>query len=364
MGRKSEEPRSPGKLIIGDLTDYSSIAKAIEESQPDVIFHLGGQSFVPASFKNPIETFQSNTMGTANLLEAVRLKKIDPKIVFAGSCEEYGLVFANESQYKSMLKKYGSIFPEPVKIPELPVSETNPLRPMSPYGVSKVHGDFLMRNYYHTYGLKTIVSRAFNHEGAGRGAEYVTSAITQQAVRLKRGEIKRITIGNVNAFRDWSHVNDVIKGYIALAEKGNLGDIYNQGSMRTNSVLSYLLLSLEAVGYKINRIKTISNEKTVENPTETDKDKCFGVAFEKTKVDNLMLSDKLVFDISDKGIIADTDKGEVEIEFDKELFRPSDVPIRLSDTRKIQKLGVTMKYKLTDIIKDQINHFMNAGKGV
>jgi len=347
------------KLIEGDLNDAFSLAKAMDESQPDVIFHLGGQSFVPLSFKNPLDTLKTNTIGTANLLEVARIKSIDPKIVFAGSSEEYGLVFSSEQQHQDIIKKYGSIYPEPTRIPELPIDENNPLRPMSPYGVSKVHGDFLMRDYYHTYGLKTIISRAFNHEGACRGIKFVTSSITQQIIRLKLGEIDKITIGNVNAFRDWSHVNDVVEGYVTLAEKGRFGDVYNQGSMRTNSVLSYLLLSLETAGWGIDRIETMFNGKKVEKPTEINKDKYAGLSFEKTKVDDLMLANKLSFDISDGGIIVHTNKGLVKIEFDKEMFRPSEVPILLSDTSKINKLGVKVNYKLVDIIKDQLNYFLD-----
>jgi GDPmannose 4,6-dehydratase len=114
----------------------------------------------------------SNCAGTANLLEAIRLKDIDPAVVFAGTSEEYGLVISSEVQYERALEKYGSIFPEPERIPELPITEENPLRPMSPYAVSKVYGDYLMRDYYHSYGMKTVVSRGFNHEGAGRGAMF------------------------------------------------------------------------------------------------------------------------------------------------------------------------------------------------
>ena len=179
-----------------------------------------------------------------NLLEAVRVKDVDPVVVFAGSSEEYGLVLSSEEQYKKAIEKYGTIFPAPERMPEVPTTETNPLRPMSPYAVSKVYGDYLMRNYWYSYGIRTVISRAFNHEGAGRGNMFVTSVATSQVMRMKFGELDSITIGNVNAFRDWSHVDDIIEGYLILAEKGNYGVVYNQGSMRTNSVMSYLLMSL------------------------------------------------------------------------------------------------------------------------
>ena len=241
------------KLIEGDLNDITSLAGALDKSEPDYVFHLAAQSFVPASFQNPLGTQMVNCIGTANLLDAIRIKDYNPKVIFAGSSEEYGLIITSKEQYENAKIKYGTIFPEPEEIPELPIKETNPLRPMSPYATSKVYGDFIMRNYYNSFGMDTIVSRAFNHEGAGRGPMFVTSVITNQVSQLKSGEINQIKIGNLNAFKDWSHVKDIIKGYMKLALNGKSGDVYNQGAMRTNSVLSYILLSLEEAGYNINR---------------------------------------------------------------------------------------------------------------
>ena len=168
------------KILEGDLGDITSLASAFDTSDPDVIFHLAAQSSVEFSFHRPLETQNINTMGTANLLEAVRIKDVDTRIVFAGSSEVYGMVISSEEQYQNLLSGGKTIFPEPGSIPELPVSESNPLRPQSPYAVSKVSGDFLMQNYHHSYGLDTVVSRAFNHEGAGRGMMFVTSIITNQ----------------------------------------------------------------------------------------------------------------------------------------------------------------------------------------
>lgn len=350
------------ELLEGDIRDVSSIASALDRSHPDIIFHFAAQSFIPRSFSHPLETAESNCLGTANLLEAVRIKMFDPVIVFTGSSEEYGLVFSSQRSYEEALNKYGVVYPEPKQIPELPITELNPLRPMSPYAVSKVYGDFLMRNYHTSYGMKTVVSRGFNHEGAGRGKMFVTSAITNQVMQLKRGEIEKIVIGNVNAFRDWSHVNDVLKGYCLLAEKGKFGDVYNQGSQRTNSVLSYLLVSLECAGYTIDRIETINGNKAVENPNELDNSEMFGLRFEKTRVDKLMLEGKLEFQPSDLGIVVVTNKGKITIEFDKERFRPADVPILLTKTTKIQRLGFKVQHSLKDIINDQLNYFLDPSR--
>ena len=344
-------------VLEGDILDISSIASALDQSKPDIIFHFAAQSLIPRSFSHPWETMEANCLGTANLLEAIRTQGLAPVVVFAGSSEEYGLAIFSASQYQRIKSKYGTIFPAPTNIPELPVTESNPLRPMSPYAVSKVYGDYLMRNYYIAYGLRTVVSRAFNCEGAGRGGVFVTSGITHQVMQLKRGEIDRITIGNVNAFRDWSHINDILKGYCLLAEKGRYGEVYNQGSQRTNSVLSYVLLSLECAGYTIDRIETINGNRVVQKPNELDNSQMFGLCFEKTKVDRQMLEGKLDFQLSDIGIVAITDKGKITIQFDKERFRLADVPILLSETAKIQELGFKINHSLRDIINDQLDYF-------
>lgn len=346
------------KLIGGDLTDITSLANALDVADPDFIFHLAAQSFVPRSFENSLETQQINCIGTVNLLDAVRMKDIDSKIVFAGSSEEYGLVISSSNNHEQVQKKHHSIFPEVENIPEVPIKETNPLRPMSPYAVSKVYGDFLMRNYYHSYGMKNVVSRAFNHEGAGRGPMFVTSVITNQIMKLKFGEISKINIGNVNAFRDWSHVKDIVRGYMLLAEKGKNGEVYNQGSMRTNSVLSYILLSLKESGWDIDKIEAFNGEKMVKEPLSMDNSKIFGVGFEKTAVDQMMLEGELEYTIADKGIYAHTDKGEISVEFNPERFRPAEVPILFANTENIQKLGAKIEYKLNHIIKDQLNYYL------
>ena len=345
-------------LIEGDLTDITSLANALDISEPDYVFHLAAQSFVPASFQNPLGTQMINCIGTANLLDAIRIKDYNPKIVFAGSSEEYGLIITSKEQYEVAKKKYRTIYPEPEKIPELPINETNPLRPMSPYATSKVYGDFLMRNYFNSFGMETVVSRAFNHEGAGRGPMFVTSVITDQVAKIKSGETNQMKIGNLNSFKDWSHVKDIIIGYIKLALNGRSGDVYNQGAMRTNSVLSYILLSLEEAGYNIDQIETFDGNKKVSSPTLMDNSPIFGVKFDKTQVDRIMLEDGLEYTLDDKGINVYTDKGKIAVNFDPERFRPAEVPIMLADTRKIQKIGVTTEYSLKDIIGDQLDYIM------
>lgn len=346
------------KIVEGDLTDITSLAGALDLSEPEYVFHLAAQSFIPASFKDPLKTQMINANGTSNLLESIRIKDLNSKVVFAGSSDEYGLVISSEEQYETLKSKYGVVFPDPISIPELPIKESNPLRPMSPYATSKVYCEYLMRNYHDSFGLDTVVSRAFNHEGAGRGDMFVTSVVTQQVSDLKAGIIDGIRIGNVNALKDWSHVRDVVNGYMQLAANGVSGDVYNQGAMRTNSVLSYILLSLETAGYSIGKIETFNRDKVMKDPTVINNAPVFGVKFEKTAVDSAILEEGLEYTAQDGGINVFTDIGKVTIEFDLGRFRPSEVPISLCDNTKIKSIGAKYSYSLEDIIRDQLD-FLN-----
>ncbi len=189
---------------------------------------------------------------------------------------------------------------------------------------------------------------------------FVTSVVTNQVMKLKLGEADSVVIGNVNAFRDWSHVSDIVEGYLLLAEAGRKGDVYNQGSMRTNSVLSYLLMSLEMAGYPVDRIETFNGEKRIAYPNEPDNSRLFNLDFEKTKVDGMMLRGELEFDAQDGGIMAQSGEKKIKIVFNPERFRPAEVPILLSDTKKIEAIGFKKMHNLRDIIRDQLNHYLSG----
>jgi GDP-mannose 4,6-dehydratase len=346
-------------LHESDITDLTSILDSLGRAKPDVIFHLAAQSYVPRSFVNPLETLRINTVGTANLLEAIRLKNLNCKLVFAGSSEEYGLQFSSEEQFNRSVRKYGAIYPAPIRFPELPIKEENLLRPMSPYAVSKVQGDHQVQNYHYSYGMDTVVSRGFNHEGAGRGHQFVTASIVSQCVRLRQGDLERIVIGNVNAFRDWSHVSDIVDGYMLLADKGVPGGVYVQGAMRAQSVLTYLLMTLDELGFHVEAVETLKGKKRISEPLTEVQISRFGITWNSTKLDETLLEESLEYDLADGGLSVSTSRGKVLVDFDPERFRPSEVPILLSDTRKIQGLGFKTQKSLGDIIEDQINYYLD-----
>lgn len=193
-------------LLETDLRDYTSVANALERSRPDYIFHLAAQSFVPASWKAPHETINTNVIGQTNIFEAVRAQKLDLVVQIACSSEEYGLVQPDET----------------------PIKETNPLRPLSPYAVSKVAQDFLGYQYFQSYGIKAIRTRGFNHTGPRRGQVFVTSNFCSQVAAIELGlQEPVIRVGNLDAVRDFTDVRDMVRGYWLAVTKAKPGEVYN-----------------------------------------------------------------------------------------------------------------------------------------
>jgi GDPmannose 4,6-dehydratase len=170
-------------------------------------------------------------------------------------------------------------------------------------------------------------------------------------------EVDSINLGDVNTFRDWSHVRDIVRGYVLLAERGRAGDVYNLGSGRTNSVISYLLIALEEVGWKVKGLRTQRGTKTVDNPAESRRLHLWGIEFDSTRIDEMMLTEGLTFDLRDEGLTISTNKMDVQVRFDPDRFRPSDVPILVCDASRSQELGYQSSSYLRDIVRDQINYY-------
>lgn len=343
-------------LIYFNLADPKSVEHALEIARPEVLFHLAGFSSVQGSFKKPVETYQANCRGLENLLEALRKTQPDCRFIFAGSSDEYGLQIISEAHYRWALATFKSVYPAPERIPELPIDELNPLRPLSPYATSKVYGDFLSRTYWSAFGLPCVAARLFTHEGPGRSETFVTSSITRQCVLLSEGKIDQIQIGNVSAFRDWSHVEDMVEGYRILAENGSAGEVYVLGSRRMNSVLAYLLLSLNEIGYTIEALETWNGEKCVESPLEPDSTPYLGLEFEKPRIDGLLLNAELIFELRDAGLVVHTRQGDLRVAFDPQRYRPADVPLQISNPAKAEGIGFTISRSLRNIIQDQIEY--------
>ena len=219
-------------LIDCDLLDAFSVHKLIGAVRPDRIFHLAAQSHVPTSWNSPSATLQDNILGQLNIFESIRMVGIDPLIQIAGSSEEYGMVYADE----------------------VPMKESNPLRPLSPYAVSKVTQEMLAYQYYQSYHIRSIVSRGFNHSGPRRGENFVDSSFAKQIAEIEKGKREPVIhVGDLSSKRDFTDVRDMVRAYWLLLEKCKPGDVYNigAGDTRTMEEMLHLLLSMTEVKVEV-----------------------------------------------------------------------------------------------------------------
>jgi GDP-4-dehydro-6-deoxy-D-mannose reductase len=217
-------------MVECELRDASSTRDTLERMRPDWIFHLAAQSFVPTSWSAPTESLTTNVLGQLNIFEAVRRIGLQCRIQIACSSEEYGMVYANE----------------------LPIKETNPLRPLSPYAVSKVAQDMLAYQYWMSWKVDSVRTRGFNHEGPRRGPVFVASDFAKQIADIEKGlKPPVLHVGNLKARRDFSDVRDVVRGYWLALEKCEPGEVYNLCSGRDYSIQQVLDLLLGMTKVKI-----------------------------------------------------------------------------------------------------------------
>lgn len=213
----------------GDLSDSHSLYAILRKYQPERCFHTAAMSHVPTSWLAPAECMNTNAIGQINLFEAIRQTCPDCRVQICGSSEEYGLVLPNE----------------------VPVKETNPLRPLSPYGCSKVAQDMLGYQYARSYGMKIVRTRAFNHSGARRHEGFAEASFSIQIAQIEKGLREPvIEHGNLTPIRDMTHVKDVVHAYWMSLDGGcEWGEVYNicsGNNPRIQDMLDYLL-SLSSV---------------------------------------------------------------------------------------------------------------------
>lgn len=214
-----------GKVTIlqGDLTDQHSLIAAIKESNPDEIYNLGAQSFVPTSWNQPIFTGQVTGLGVTRMLEAIRATNLKIKFYQASSSEMFG------------------------KIREVPQSEKTPFCPRSPYGIAKLYGHWLTVNYRESYGLFACSGILFNHESPRRGYEFVTRKITNAVARIKLGLQKELRLGNLDVKRDWGFAGDYVKAMWLMLQQDKPDD-YVIGTGETHSVREFAEIAFNHVG--------------------------------------------------------------------------------------------------------------------
>ena len=217
------------ELIYGDLNDLASLIEAVDKSAPDYVFHLAAQSYPQTSFVAPLETLETNILGTTKLLEAIRKSTASPVIHVCASSEVFGRV----------PKEY------------LPIHEEVPFHPASPYAISKVGTDLIGRYYAEAYDMKIMTTRMFTHTGPRRGDVFAESTFAKQIAMIEAGQQEPIVkVGNLDSLRTWADVRDAVKAYYLLVTKNPIaGEYYNIGGSYSCTVREMLdhLISLSTV---------------------------------------------------------------------------------------------------------------------
>ena len=229
-------------LYPAELSRLETVSSILSDAQPDLIFHLAAQPLPALSFKDPWFTLETNIRVQLNVLEAVRQLHLPARVLVVGSSEEYGAICPKD----------------------LPLTEDTPLRPISPYGVSKVAQDLLGLQYFLSYGIYTVRVRPFNHIGPGQRPGFVVPDLAQQVAEAEAGRREPVIhVGNVNVSRDFSDVRDVVRAYYLVLTRGQAGEVYNVGSGQAHSVRSILegLLRLSRIPltYRedVNRVRAV-----------------------------------------------------------------------------------------------------------
>jgi GDPmannose 4,6-dehydratase len=214
-----------GKInfIHGDLTDQNSLLRCLRESDPQEIYNLGAQSFVGESWNTPDQTSEVNGMGVLRMLEAIREDGEDRKFYQASTSEMFG------------------------KVQETPQSESTPFYPRSPYGVSKLYGHWITKNYRESYDIFASSGILFNHESERRGIEFVTRKITDGVARIHLGLQDKITLGNLDAKRDWGYAPDYVEAMWLILQQDEPGD-YVISTGETHSIKEFLDLAFQHIG--------------------------------------------------------------------------------------------------------------------
>jgi GDPmannose 4,6-dehydratase len=279
------------KLHYGDLTDSTNLIRIVQEVQPDEIYNLAAQSHVKVSFETPEYTANSDALGTLRILEAIRILKLESKTRFyqASTSELYGLV------------------------QEIPQKETTPFYPRSPYGVAKLYGFWITKNYRESYGIYACNGILFNHESPLRGETFVTRKITRGVAKISLGMQEKLFMGNLDSERDWGHARDYVEGMWLMMQQEQPDDFVLATGIKI-TVREFINMSFAEVGV------TLKWEGKDEN---------------------------------EKGI--DAKSGKVLVEIDPKYYRPAEVDLLVGDATKAkEKLGWIPKCTVQDLCKEMM----------
>ncbi|HMN06890.1 MAG TPA: GDP-mannose 4,6-dehydratase [Flavobacteriales bacterium] len=287
----SHERGLPFHLHYGDLTDSVNCLRLVQQTQPDEIYNLAAMSHVAVSFEMPEYTANADAIGTLRFLEAIRILGLEKKTRFyqASTSELYGGVIHSAQ------------------------NEETPFYPRSPYGVAKLYGFWITKNYRESYGIFACNGILFNHESPLRGETFVTRKITRAAAKIKLGLQKTLYLGNLDAKRDWGHAKDYVEG-MWLMLQAKKPDDYVLATGKTNTVRRFVDLAFAEAGIKLEWKGKGVNEKAYDKKT-----------------------------------------GKVVVAIDPRYYRPAEVDHLEGDPRKAQReLGWKHKYELKDLVKEMV----------
>ncbi|MCA9346790.1 GDP-mannose 4,6-dehydratase [Candidatus Saccharibacteria bacterium] len=285
------------KLVFADLVDLSAMTRAIQEIKPDEVYNLAAISHVGYSFKDPILTAEVTGKGVTNVLEAIRLSGLDKKTKFyqASTSEMYGGL-----DYNRPGKGY---------------NENALFHPRSPYGVAKLYGYWITRNYRESYGIYAVSGILFNHEGERRGPEFVTRKISQAVARIKLGKQDKLELGNMDAKRDWGYAGDYVEGMWLMLQQDTPDD-YVLATGETHSIRDFCELAFKEIGVDLEWQGSGVNEKGV-----------------------------------------DKKSGKTLITINPDYFRPAEVDLLLGDPSKAEKeLGWKRKIDFPALVKLMVEY--------
>jgi GDPmannose 4,6-dehydratase len=278
-------------LHYGDLTDSTSLIRIIQETQPDEIYNLAAQSHVKVSFETPEYTANADAIGTLRILEAIRILKLEKKTRFyqASTSEMYGYV------------------------QEIPQKETTPFYPRSPYGVAKVYGFWITKNYREAYNIYACNGILFNHESPLRGETFVTRKITRAAAKIHLNLQEKLFLGNLNAERDWGHAKDYVEGMWMMMQQKEADD-YVLATGKKITVRKFVELAFAEVGITLKWEGKDEHEKGINTAT-----------------------------------------GKTVVEVDPRYFRPTEVELLIGDASKAKKnLGWVPKHTLEQLVTEMV----------
>ena len=303
-----QDPHHPNqrlKLHYGDLTDAMNLTRIIEECQPDEIYNLGAMSHVKVSFDTPEYVGNVDGLGTLRILEAVRLLGLEKKtrIYQASTSELYGGMPENKND-----KGF--------------YDENSPFYPRSPYGVAKIYGFWITKNYREAYDMFACNGILFNHESPRRGETFVTRKITRATARIALGLQEKIYLGNLDAKRDWGHAKDYVRMMWMILQAEQAED-WVIASGKTTTVREFVRMSFAEVGIELDFIGVGVNEKATVS-------KCNNPEFQ-------------------------LEIGKEVLSIDPSYFRPTEVDILIGDpTKAKEKLGWIIEYDLASLVKDMM----------